>query len=118
MHNNVVIIPHSISFVNEYDQDIVSELNGIRSAVIPTKMILNSGTGITITESPNGVFTSGMLGDGGVVSDKVIAGNALIGNSPDSAFVGDAEFCHKNFNNSSGYMIRQDGQSGQHILIV
>ena len=55
--NNVVAIQHYISFVYEYDQDIVSVLNGIRNVVIPTKMILNSGTEITITESPNDVFT-------------------------------------------------------------
>ena len=29
---------------------------------------------------------------------------------------GDAAFCHKNFNDSTGYMIRQDGQNGQTYL--
>ena len=61
--------------------------------------------------SVGGVLTAPNINLTGLTTLNI--GNALIGNSPHPAFNGDAIFCHKNFNNSTDYMIAQDGQNGR-----
>ena len=70
-----------------------------------------SGSNMSVLNdlSVGGVLTAPNINLTGLNTLEI--GNALIGNNP--ALNGDAIFCHKNFNTSTGYMIAQDGQNGQ-----
>ena len=69
-------------------------------------MILNAGTGITTTESPNDVFTFDVQGGGGGgVSDPLIVGDAEMGTFGSGA---GAVFCHKGNTSISGFALKQN----------